>query len=290
MANLHAGLSYLSTTDQVYLTRVTETQSLFGHADSALVWFTGFVLLLPMILAGSAGVIAGAKNPPFVVLAIFAFLGLLILVVQYRFNHFGTFALYLPLFCYIDYWQRSRTHLSLVAPAATAIAAALLQIPSFMFLWLDRYPGWNDVYARTIPVYEYLAELCDVRPGIVLTPLVNANYVRYHTRCSVYGTAMYGAQNDQTRLGNRALKLLGESPDAAREFQPQFTYVLAVRAFGTQPVKPAWARTFNDTGLTGALLAAGDRFPPGYRLLMAADYDSNGVRLGLTRLFLVERN
>ncbi|XOV87398.1 MAG: hypothetical protein ACFHX7_20990 [Pseudomonadota bacterium] len=289
-ANIFAGFQYLSTADQVYLSRVTETRSLFEHADSALVWFSGFVLLIPVILLGCVRVVARANTAAFVVLAIFASAGLLLFIGQYRFNHFGTFALYLPLFCFLDHWQKNSDRPHRAVPVASVAAAALLQIPSFSFLWLERYAGWNDVYARTLPIYEYLAELCEARPGIVLAPLVNANYIHYHTRCSVYGTAMYGARNAQTKLGNRALRLLNESPETARDYQPAFDYVLAVRAFGTQPVKPDWARKVNSTGLNGALLAAGDTFPPGYRLLMAADYDSQGVRLGLTRLFLVERN
>ena len=84
--------------------------------------------------------------------------------------------------------------------------------------------------------------------------------------------------------------MLNAAPDRARASTPALTYVLAERSFGLREAVPEFARAFNETGLNGALLGDPSGYPAGYRLLIGIEFERDGKVLGLSRLFLVERD
>jgi len=289
LPELLGGLGFLATTESSFLQQVSETRSPWAGGAASFTLYSGALLLTPLILICCPVYLVRGQNDAFKVLAIFSVFGLALLLMQYRYNSFGAFALYLPWLCLLDHWQRHRQALNLSTLAASALLVVLCQQPSFTFLLQARQPGFSDIYARTKPLYEYLGKLCEERPGVVLTPLESGNYVRFHTRCSVLGTAQHGADNEQTRLGRRALRLLTLAPDLALKDTTHFDYVLAQRSFGTRHDAPDYAIAFNETGLNSALLGGQGTYPPGFRLLMAAEFERNGQTLGLARLFEVKR-
>ncbi|MFT4820227.1 MAG: hypothetical protein ACJAWK_001534 [Candidatus Azotimanducaceae bacterium] len=299
------GVEFMANSQSAFLSHVAEARSPWTVGMSALAWYSGGLLLAPVIMIGAVLYLVKGKHAIFHGLAIFCLFGLTLLLMRYRFSYFGTYALFLPWLCFVDHWQRRRYPTTLPrvgevtrsktlaarysVPMVAIIALALLQIPSFQYLWLDRNVGYSDTYERTRPLYLYLGELCEQQPGLVLAPLVSGNYIRYHTHCSVLGTAQFGAKNRQTLQGARALRLLGADPQTALQDPLQFDYVFVSRTYGTRTDVPQWAQTRNTEGLNGALLGASQVFPAGYRLLMAADFDRGGEKLGLARLFSVER-
>ncbi len=287
---LTSGVSYLARADSTYLRHVTETASLMSSLEFAHYRYSAFIYLLPFCLVGSIWYLWRGADRSLITLCLFGLFGMALVFAQYRFGHYGLYAIYVLTFAALDRVDRAARVAQWGVPAAAGLLAVGLQVPSFKYLWLDREPGFSDVYAQTRPVYQFLEELCEARPGIVLTPLVSANYVRYHTECSVLGTALFGAQNRQTELGSRALELLNAAPERARESTPALTYVLAERSFGLREAVPEFARAFNETGLNGALLGDPSGYPAGYRLLIGIEFERDDRVLGLSRLFLVERD
>ncbi len=287
MEQLISGFGYVATTSSIYLTKVAETRSILALGSASLVLYTGLIILLPVIMAGCVFALFTTRSAKYIVFACHCLFGLSLLVLQYRFNQFGSYALYLAPLCTLSLLLATRTlAVRAFAISTTSLLIAALMLQSFPFLWLPREPGWSDIYARSRPLFLYLGELCEQQPGIVLTTLENANYVRYHTDCSVLGTAMYGPDNLQTKLGTRALQLLNADPQQVLESQPRLDYILVVRAYGTQITRPEWATQFNETGLNGLLLGHNTDFPTEFRLLMAANFaDENDQQLGLARLF-----
>lgn len=304
LQEMRGGVEFMAN-GNAYLSHVSEAKSPLAAGMSALAWYSGALLLAPAIIMAAIGYLIKGKDEVFHGLAIFCLFGLTLVLMRYRFSYFGSYALFLPWLCLVDHWQRQRSPAtqsggeaaidvrSLAArfsiPTVSIIAVALLQIPSFSYLWLDRKVGHNDTYEQTRPLYLYLAELCEQNPGLVLAPLENGNYIRYHTSCSVLGLAQFGANNRQSLQGRRALRLLSTDPQAALQDPLLFDYVLVSRYYGTRTDTPQWAQDLNEAGLMGALLGASQIFPPGYRLLMAADFERGGGSLGLARLFVVER-
>jgi hypothetical protein len=300
------GVEFMANSNSSFLSHVSEARSPLEAGMSSLSWYSGALLLAPIVMIGAALYLIKGDDAVFQCLAIFCLFALTLALMRYRFSYFGSYALYLPWLCFIDHWQQRRYPAPqskaesadstasfgarFFAPIASIIVIAMLQTPSFSYLWLNRMVGFSDVYERTRPLYLYLGELCEANPGLVLAPLESANYIRYHTNCSVLGTMQFGAQNRQTLQGERAVRLLGTEPGAALQDPLAFSYVLVSRAYGTQADVPQWAQDLNTTGVTGALLGANPAFPQGYRLLMAANFEQEGQTLGLARLFVIERD
>lgn len=289
-SQLVGGAGYLMTSESEFLSNITETQSVWALRHLAIVHYTALVLFVPFIIIGGVIALFKIRQTRMLIFTCTSLFGLSLLCLQYRFNHFGSYSLYLVPLCYLSVWLSNKgTRVRLASSMITVVLTIVLLAPSLPFLLLEREPGWSDAYARSRPLYLHLSSMCESNPGIVLTPLANANYVRYHTNCSVLGTAMYGADNEQTLLGNRALYLLNASPAETLSSDLGIKYVLAVRSWGTSADIPESARLFNETGLNGRLLGGQQDFPAGFRYIIGAEFENQDkLVLGLARLFEIE--
>ena len=155
-----------------------------------LVWITTYYgwlfFITPLLIWYFAIRVWRADRPADRFLSIFVVFGIMMLLAQFRFHPFGSWAILLGgLLLLQEYGDRLKlTTLASVGIATLAIAISLQPaVKNRLFL---RYPPGNTVdYAATRSLYPDLAEECARESGIAISYNDDGHYIRYHTDCSV---------------------------------------------------------------------------------------------------------
>jgi asparagine N-glycosylation enzyme membrane subunit Stt3 len=113
-------------------------------------------------------------------------MGVSLLLMQYRLNYFGSFALLLgwvvllsEKFDFVSERPKTSFFLGLVVVIGAFLPG------SFDVLFMRYHLTWDEAYKDSIPLFAALEERCDENPGIVLVDNNFGHILRYHAECSV---------------------------------------------------------------------------------------------------------
>jgi hypothetical protein len=293
------GERFLSAT-VIGMAEIAETQSFWAIGENGknlmamYRYGTGLLLLLP--LTAALCIWRLWREPSRAVFWCACLIGLALLATQVRLHYFGSFALFLPLIVWIDE-RASKLPLS-PALVHVALAAVLLlcYAPGLKFTLMTKKITGNDPYfALTYDIYPSLTSECERKPGITLSHLDDANYVRYYTRCSIIANNfLLTPQQERKVLEVRALFALSAAELLRSEPEIRYVYVRRSSLFLRNE---AGGLNFNARGfeqtpdppLVQELLAASpDSLPPGYRLVKELAFEKPS-HIPFARIFALER-
>ena len=112
-------------------------------------------------------------------------LGLAMLMSMVRMHVFGSFALLLPWLVFLSDLAKRGSLAPVAMRVLLAAFAAVALTGARTSMRTGRIAGNDPYYALTYDLYTPLADECARHPGVVLSNLDDANYVRFHTDCSV---------------------------------------------------------------------------------------------------------
>lgn len=246
---------------------------------SALVW------LLPVAMLWNVASCLRDPRPARVYFHLSCLFGTAMLLIQFRFHHYGSFALWLLPPLALQESARGR-----VSRRRVAVLSGLLPLcwlPGVPQLWRLPVPGYAYAYVLTRNVYPLLASACASHPGVVLADHNDGHFVRFHTDCAVIGNNLIMTPQDKAAL-RKGQALLELSPQALRRQAPWIDYVLVRRndnVFDTG-IPPEKVLQKN-AGLRAALLL-GNGHAPGYELLRTVRLRlATGRDIVLARLYRV---
>lgn len=257
----------------------------YASLRTSIAGYSGLLLLLPISLLAALAVATRSRDPVLLCLCAFALCGGALLMQQYRFHQFGSFALYvlpLTLLCR-RFGAGPAQRRALVAAAAVALLAyapcveRLRELPA---------PGGNADFAVTAALYPALAEACRARPGIVLADHNDGHYVTFFSDCAVVANNLVLGPESWAKL-DEARRLLDATPAALRQAAPWVGYVLVRRdddVFAGAP--PEEVRHRNST-LRRALLLDAPPWPAGFTPLAEVRLDGAAGAPVIARLFEV---
>jgi hypothetical protein len=273
--------------------RVMETRSILHdmiHLD-AWPWvrhYSVLLLVLPFVLLVHTVKLIRDKGLPSLWLAVWVIFGGAMLLQQYRFHYYGSFALYIPLLL----WVNDRLPVARRSRAAVLAGLGILLILAYVPVKPRLFPamlapsGEYD-YFITQPLYQTLRAACEKRPGVVLAAGIEGHYIRYHTQCDVIANN-FTVTPLHIRKVREVEHLMGLSAAALRRAAPTVRYLLLTRN------GVAW-RQFSSTelqrlnpGLRGELLLHGPPFPSGFRLLNQVALNNGGRSEVMARLFEID--
>ena len=291
-------LSAFVGTDADALKNIMEARSLISHLEERGALgisriYSGLIFLVPMVWLGCLVALFRSTDRRTTFVCIHALLTLPLMVAQFRFQYFGSMAMYLPLLMFVDRTpptRRRRTWLM-----ALSVLLAIAYYPAVR----DGLAGGghlgNDIYyAMTRLMMPALAKECREDPGIVLARGNEGHQIRYHTDCSVIANNFL-LTDQHFRAVQRVNALFNMSPEELLQsgFPVKYIFVRArgiilVRADGSVGVVPPEEAALVSDPLSNALLW-GDpaAVPPELRLV--SEVKVPGGAYQYARLWKVDR-
>lgn len=200
--------------------------------------------------------------------------GTVLLTVMVRFHVFGSFALCLPWVLVVQEQMRGgrlKTSAGNLVLVLLVLVASLAAIPQFT---RTRIAGMDPYYALTFDLYPELASECARAPGVALSNLDDANYIRFHTGCGVIANNFLLTPFHEKKV--REARALLDTPAAQLHARaPQVRYVLVHRQAlfrrlenGRMQFLPGGDPGSPDPRLVADLIDASvDALPPRFRLV-----------------------
>jgi hypothetical protein len=283
--------------DLDYLRDITEAQSpyelyaLFGPAQSTRLFSWLMWLSLPALAVNVYWAVR-ERDPGLQFFSIAAVLLIGLLQLQFRFGILGVAPLLVTLARLVDLAASRWTPQPALLAAALGLVVALA--PTRDVWTTPRAPGGDPFYGDMLPGLLRLRDACAERPGVVLAPVNDGHWVRYHTSCSVIGNVFLLTDQDarkrfevESLLATPAARLSGERADIAYVLVhgelELYVPVLPDGSHGQGVLR--WKR---DTlpALTRELLGPEETLPSGYRALWTTHLPDGQV---LGRLVAIER-
>lgn len=294
LIELRSGLGFIAT-EISELKGMPETRSVFGGTGAASfspwqAWreYSGLVFTLPLVMMVSAWLTVRTYCPDRIYFYVFTLFGGAMLLAQYRFHTFGSFALYLPM---LLWWQRTlNTKPGIGSWSVLAVVLIAAYIPAFGKLRVVPVPGFSYDYVATRSVYPPLTRACETQPGVVLAEHNYGHYIRFHSDCAVIANNLILTQQSREKI-RQTQELFALQPADLRDRAPWIGYVLATRLDNVfdESISRAEARDMNP-GLRRALLFEPPPYPEGYRLLHQVVIDrGDGEPAVVARLFQITR-
>ena len=199
-----------------------------GGLYSVLKLYSGLILLVPLTLAGCAWMIIKRQPaPPMLHFFVSSFLGLLLLLAQFRFHNYGSYALFLPLLLAAQHLLQSRPALRTAGMGLLTIGILLAYAPPIRSqLFIPWSPGNDFYYGLTRSMYPTMAQACSTRPGTVLAANDDGHYISYHTACSVIANNFLLTELHEEKV-REARRLLNLTPQQLLESGASVQYVFA---------------------------------------------------------------
>jgi len=188
--------------------------------------YSYMIFVVPLILVGTAIGAIRSRRPGYIVFFVFSTLGLVLLVTQFRFHYYGSYAMCLPILLWAWLLAQRYPHRSKVIIALTVALFAASLYPAVRYrLFAEYRSGLDAQYQLVRDMMPTLKERCQARPGLVLTYNDAGHYVRFHTECSVIANnfLLTPQQSDKIRELDELLYLPVEEVLARR---PDITYFL----------------------------------------------------------------
>lgn len=241
-----------------------------------------FIWVVPLLAVVVLIQLVRERRPDFVYFWVASGIGLVLLSLQLRFHYFGSLALYIVPFWWLDQVRAERPRLSIPILALAWLVLAVGLAPSIRMHLINRYAVSGDVdYGNTRAVYPVLQRACNKAPGLVLANADQGHYVRYHTDCSVLANNFRLTRQHAEKLAELdELRLL--SPEELIEQAPAgLRYVLAtmVAYYATLPdgglkeTPPDLLFRVNPRLDIELLLRDPSELPPRYKLLSEVRFD-----------------
>ncbi len=220
--------------------------------------------------------------------------GTILLTMMVRLHVFGTFALCLPWLLVIQEriadgrLKASMGNVLLVLLLVVAVAPVTAQFTRMKIAGNDAY------YALTYDAYPDLASECARAPGVALSNLDDANYIRFHTGCGVIANNFLLTAFHEKKVHElRALLNTPAAELAARAPQVRYVFVHRQSMFQLQPnggmrFLPGGDPGSPDPRLVSDLInASPDALPAGFRLVKELAFEKP-AHVVYARVFAIE--
>lgn len=212
------------------LSEIAEARSplaLIGHYGFVkLMSFYSYLLVAaPALLLWFGWSVAKETAPPRIFFAAAAVLGLALMLTQFRFHYFGTFALIAGVLVTIDGLCRRMRWGDGGRILVGLLVIAVGYQPSLRHrLFLVYPPSAEPDYANTRVIHADLAKLCDEDPGVVLANHDDGNSILFHSNCSVIANNFILRAEDEVKIDEIA-KLMTLPPSVIRDGRPDVKYL-----------------------------------------------------------------
>jgi asparagine N-glycosylation enzyme membrane subunit Stt3 len=264
---------------------IMETRSIIDQLRIGLTWesifgrYSHLLMLLPLVAVFCVLRLRREQQSARVLFWIACLFGLVMLVSQTRLHYLGSYALYVPLLLLVD-----ESILRLPAkPAVTWSVVALIILGAHVValprLFGRQFVGGDGDYELTRPLYARLADACDKQPGVALANSMDGNYLRFHTKCAVIGTAFLLTPTDIAKNQEEdELLALPAAEIPRRKPLLRYAFIRRQTLFVSLPdgrwiIAPEDHPMLVDPPLVKELLHADkDRLPAHYRLLGELTY------------------
>jgi len=277
--------------DLSFLQDVIEATGPFGLIERfGLAWtaahYSWLLLLAPLLLAYYLWSACLGREPRDVFFAVMTVFGLAFLLLQFRFNYFGLFALIVgTLMAVQQLAEKYRWHGGLVAVAMLGGLLVAYQPPLRDKLFDVYALGAAPLYERARPIFLELGDRCADDPGLILADKHDGNYLLFHTDCSVISNNFMLTAEDVRRVEQFG-EMLRLTPAALRAQHPEIKYVL-LRAWDFYVLDNGEVVVREGYPLASALLADGEA-PEGFELLASIAVERDGESLLYARAFAVD--
>jgi hypothetical protein len=232
LAQVLRGASFLSGEFSI-LDRIVEAHSPYALATEVygftrtISYYSWLLLLAPVFALWSLFEVLKDRRPVWIFYGITSVFGLVLLLTQFRFHYFGSFALITIGLVIVE---RARDHYGwhrgAVFVAAFAAMAIVYQPALKERLFLIYAPGADPGYANMRPLYMDLAEACAADPGVVLASSDDGNAVLFHTDCSVLANNFILRPEDDAKIRAVGALLMSATPQEIRDKRPDIDYIL----------------------------------------------------------------
>jgi len=256
--------------------------------------YSALVFLAPITWLACAFALFRTKDRRLVLVCIHALFTLPLLFAQFRFQYYGSLALYLPLMAFADRLA-SRTNRRMPLVVATLVLVVAYYPPVRHGLAGGGNLG-NDIYYRmTRLAMPALARACQEDPGIVLARNNEGHYIRYHTDCSVIANNFLLTEQHFEAV-RRVGAMFDMTPTELLASDLPVKYVLArargivlVREDGSVDIVPREEAAFVSDRLTDALLWSDPAdVPAGFRLVQEIKVPGGAYQYA--RVWKIERS
>src|SRR5688572_1104061 len=230
-AQLVGGAGFLSGSFSV-LDQIVEVQSpyeMFTRTmgpSATLGYYSGLLLLAPVLLGVYAYRAVHDHRPQFVYFAVCVVLGLLLLLAQLRLHYFGYFGLVAGTLLIVDElrsrfgWHRAGAFVATFAALVLAFQPALRER-----LFVIYAPASDPEYAAAFPLFLDLEKLCAENPGTVLSSPDDGNAILFHTECGVISNNFILRPEDEAHI-DEVGRLMRLPPGRIRVERPDVKYLL----------------------------------------------------------------
>ena len=276
-AKLLIGAAFLGG-DLILLNEILEVKSPFARMrePGGLVWVTSYyswlILLAPVLIVIFARRACLRTDSANIFFSVFVVFGVTLMMIQYRLNPFGAWALLIAALLLIQEAGEKSGVSTMAMTAGSLLAVAIaFQPPLKNRLFAAYPPGLSVDYAATRSLFASMGESCANEGGTALSYNDDGHYIRYHTDCSVL-TNNFLLTPQHERLIVAADRLLQLDPEQFLRAAPNVDYIF-VRMYeifepgpnGMQPT-PIPALVSRNAPLFVALTFA-DELPPEYELI-----------------------
>ena len=228
-------------------------------------FYSYLLFAVPVLLLWFVWRLVREVEPAKIFFAAAAALGLALLLVQFRFHHFGTFALLagtlmaLDILCRRMQWGDGGRVLIGLMVVAVCYQPSLRQR-----LFIIYPPSADAAYANTQIIHADLAQLCLEDPGVVLANHNDGNSILFHSDCSVIANNFILRAEDEIKIDEIA-QLMTLTPSDLREGRRDIKYIF-LRAQDFSLVENGEEQLVLTNALAKALLTSDDP-PEGFTLV-----------------------
>ncbi len=231
-AKILIGAAFLSGELKI-IQEVAEVQSPISRllGPGGLIWITTYYswlfFLTPVLVGWFAMRAWRSGEPTDRYISIFIVFGLTLLLAQFRFHPFGSWAILLGGLLLVQEHSDRLKLTSLASVGAAIMVVALAYQPAVKNRLFLRYPPGNNVdYAATRSLYPDLAAACREQPGLAISYNDDGHHVRYHTDCSVVSNNFLMTPQHEQKVVELD-RLLQMDPEQLLVEAPHVDYIFA---------------------------------------------------------------
>jgi len=277
IAKVMIGAAFLGG-DLILLNEILEVKSPFARIrePDGLVWVTSYyswmIVLAPVLIVVYARQAWLESNSDKIFFSVFVVFGVALMLVQYRLNPFGAWALLLATLLIVqDAGEKNGFSKLAITAGSLLVIAVAFQPPLKNRLFAAYPPGLSRDYAATRILFSSMAESCAKDGGTALSYNDDGHYIRYHTDCSVM-TNNFLLTPQHERLILEADALLQLDPEQFLLAAPNVDYIF-VRMYEIFEAGPNGMQATPIPSLVGrnaplfVALTFADELPQEYQLI-----------------------
>ena len=277
----------ISVLDEIFEVRSPFHIMLSSYGVQNLIsYYSYFLLLAPLLLIWFAKMLVKDVAPERVFFAAASTLGLLLLLLQFRFHYFGSFALLAGTVLAIDrVTDRKGLGGSAQVLVALLVVALAFQPSLRQRLFIVYAPGADLDYANTRILQKDLEGHCRSDPGVILANHDDGNSLLFHTDCSVIANNFILREEDEKKIAEIS-QLMMLTPEQLRETRPDIRYLfLRAKSFSIFVEGREQIATSN---AIGAALLTDAKPPEGFTLIREIQKSLDDAS-PYARLYKIER-